>query len=165
LEEWHDYQISQNAKKMSLTSKSTGRAILGKSKSIPVLIAAFVVFAMATQVYAQQVALLIFGGEGHKEFLGCLNCSETADNSVWNEMSRYGFYNGFGTWNPFGPYKNPFSGYSACNQFANDPPVIVDREGNFYGRLSINEFIGGSVCSVTGNQKACVALRAMCDKD
>jgi hypothetical protein len=111
---------------------------------------------------AQTVQLLIFGGDRHKEFLGCLNCSEMDATSVWNDMSQYGWGNGFGVWNPFGPYKNPFASQSACNEFANDPPVIVDRAGNAYGYLTVNEYKPGSVCAAQGVQKLCTALKVMC---
>ena len=58
-------------------------------------------------VNAQEI--LIFGGDNNKEFLGCLTCNEMAGNSVWNEMSTYGWKNGYGKWNPYGQFKNPYS--------------------------------------------------------
>jgi hypothetical protein len=106
--------------------------------------------------------ILIFGGDNNKDFLGCLSCNEMAGNSVWNEMSQYGWNNGFGKWNPFGPYKNPFSSYSACNEFTSNGPVLVDRNGKFYGRLTMNEFTSGSICGFSGNEKICRALKIMC---
>ena len=114
-----------------------------------------------TAIAAQEI--LIFGGPGHKEFLGCITCGELAANSVWNEMSSYGWQNGFGKWNPFGQFKNPFSTYSACNEFASDPPVMVDKNGNAYGRLTINRFSIGSICGdVGGVERICRALKVMC---
>jgi len=106
--------------------------------------------------------ILIFGGDNNKEFLGCLSCNEMAGNSVWNEMSQYGWKNGFGKWNPFGQYKNPYSGYSACNEFTSTGPVLVDREGRFYGRLTMNQFSDKSVCGISGNERICRALKVMC---
>lgn len=121
---------------------------------------------LATASNAQTTPeLLLFGGDGHKEFLGCLNCSDTAANSVWNDVSKYGWANDFGVWNPFKPYKNEFGQYSACNEFASDPPVIVDRRGNFYGRLTISEYKEGSVCGVRGSEQLCRALKVMCAAD
>ena len=107
--------------------------------------------------------LYLFGGQGHKEFLGCLNCSSTHPKSVWNEMSQFGFKNDFGVWNPFGQYINPFSSFSMCNEFASDAPIIVDEQGKAYGRMTINEFAPGSVCSVTGQESLCRAVRAICE--
>lgn len=115
---------------------------------------------LASTVNAQEI--LIFGGDNNKEFLGCLTCNEMAGNSVWNEMSQYGWKNGFGKWNPFGQYKNPFSSYSACNEYTSSGPVLVDRDGKFYGRLTMNEYASGSVCGFNGSQKICNALKAMC---
>ncbi len=109
--------------------------------------------------------ILIFGGDNNKEFLGCINCDEMSKNSVWNDMSQYGWNNGFGKWNPFGQYKNPFSSYSACNEFTSNSPVLVDRDGNFYGRLTINEFVSKSICGVSGSPKLCRALKVMCADD
>lgn len=111
-------------------------------------------------VNAQEI--LIFGGRNNKEFLGCLNCNEMSGDSVWNDMSQFGWNNNFGKWNSFGEYKNSFSSYSACNEFTSTGPVLVDRQGNFYGRLTINEFVQGSICNISGNQKICMALKVMC---
>ena len=121
--------------------------------------------ALGTSAIAQSKDVLIFGGDGHKEFLGCLTCDEFATDSVWNEFSSYGWSNSFAVWNPFGQYKNPYSSYSACNEYASDPPVLVDRTGGFYGRLTINTYVPKSICSVIGNERVCRALKVMCASD
>lgn len=117
-------------------------------------------FIFSTHSYCQEI--LIFGGNSNKDFLGCLTCNEMSPNSVFNEFSQYGWNNGFGKWNPFGPYKNPFSSTSACNEFSSKAPVLVDRQGNFYGLLTINEFANKSICGFSGNSNICRALKAMC---
>jgi hypothetical protein len=122
-------------------------------------------FLMILSMLSHSKDILIFGGDNNKEFLGCINCDEMSKNSVWNDMSQYGWNNGFGKWNPFGQYKNPFSSYSACNEFTSNSPVLVDRDGNFYGRLTINEFVSKSICGVSGSQKLCRALKVMCADD
>jgi hypothetical protein len=119
-----------------------------------------VLMLLASAANAQEI--LIFGGNNNKDFLGCLSCNEMAGNSVWNEMSQYGWNNGFGKWNPFGPYKNPFSSYSACNEYTSSGPVLVDRNGKFYGRLTMNEYTSGSICGFSGNERICSALKVMC---
>lgn len=111
-------------------------------------------------ICAQEI--LIFGGDGNKDFLGCLTCNEMAANSVWNDMSQYGWNNSFGKWNPFGKYKNPFSSTSACNEYSQTGPVLVDHDGRFYGRLTINEYTNKSICGVNGNERICRALKVMC---
>jgi hypothetical protein len=122
-----------------------------------------VLLAAASAQSKQEI--LIFGGSGHKDFLGCLSCGEMESNSVWNELSRYGFHNRFATWSHFGNYASPYSGQSACNEYASDPPILVDQYGNYYSRLSVNQYIKDSVCGITGVEKLCVALRVMCAEE
>jgi hypothetical protein len=83
--------------------------------------------------------LLIFGGPGHDTFLGCLTCSEYSSDSVHNE---YGFGNPYGQtiFNGYSQFGSPYSTYSACNPYASDPPVVVDEDGEFYGRLTLNRY-------------------------
>ncbi|MEJ8804395.1 hypothetical protein [Pontibacter sp. H249] len=83
--------------------------------------------------------LMLFGGDNHKEYLGCLNCSEYSSESVWNEYSSYGNeYNSKSIWNDYGTYGNEYSKYCPWNEYASAPPVIVDEDGNFYGYFTLN---------------------------
>lgn len=87
--------------------------------------------------------LLLYGGSSHDEFLGCLVCSEFSSESVCNEFSRYGNEFGASMWNEFSsPYGNEFSSASPWNAYSssNDVPVLVDRQGNFYGYFTINQY-------------------------
>jgi hypothetical protein len=84
-------------------------------------------------------ALLLFGGQDHKTFLGCLNCSETSQSSVFNTFS-YGSPYGQTIFNHYSDYGSAYSTWGACNSYATDPPVIVDSSGNYYGRLTLNEY-------------------------
>lgn len=85
--------------------------------------------------------LMIFGGPGHSTYLGCLNCAELATDSVFNGTGRYGSPLGRDSVsNSYGEYGSPYSTYSACNPNATDPPVIVDENGNAYGRLTVNRY-------------------------
>jgi len=127
-----------------------------KTKVISLLSIIFI----STGAVAQEI--LIFGGQNNKDFLGCLTCSEMSANSVFNDFSKYSWMNSFGIWNPFGPNKNPFSSTSACNEYSSQGPVLVDKKGNFYGRLTINEYADKSICGVTGNATICRALKVMC---
>jgi hypothetical protein len=120
------------------------------------------VLLIAPPAAAQDEDILIFGGDDHKEFLGCLSCSEFDGQSVWNKFSSHGWENNFGTWNKFGQFKSEFSSYSACNKYASDPPVIVDRKGNFYGRLTVSANTPKSICGPQGVERVCIALRVMC---
>lgn len=82
---------------------------------------------------------MLFGGPDHRTYLGCLNCSEFNQDSVVNEFGPYGSsFSPTSIRNQFSPYGSSFSQYSACNPFALDPPVIVDGQGNYYGRLKLD---------------------------
>ncbi|WP_229296996.1 hypothetical protein [Herbaspirillum sp. CAH-3] len=88
---------------------------------------------------SQTPALLLFGGHSHDKFLGCLNCSEHDNGSVCNEYGSYGSgYNSDSIWNSYGQYGSSYSSLSPWNSYASDPPVIVDRNGRFYGYLTAN---------------------------
>ena len=43
-------------------------------------------------------------------------------------------------WNKYSDFGSLYSTYSVCNAYATDPPVIVDHEGNYYGRLTLNQY-------------------------
>lgn len=85
--------------------------------------------------------LMIFGGLDHKTYLGCLNCNEYATDSVFNSYGSHGSpYASESIWNQYGEFGSPYSMYGACNPYASDPPVIVDQNGVYYGRLTVNEY-------------------------
>lgn len=83
--------------------------------------------------------LMIFGGEGHRAYLGCLNCSQYASDSVFNAYGSHGSrYASESIWNHYNDFGSAYSNHGACNPYANDPPIIVDSDGNYYGRLTLN---------------------------
>lgn len=127
--------------------------------AVSILVAASVISA---PTYAASQPILIFGGADHNEFLGCLNCGDADPASVWNDGSKYGWGNDYGVWNEYGQYGGEYGSYSACNEYTSNPPVLVDRQGNSYGYLSVNEYKSGSVCGVTGDEQICQALKVMC---
>lgn len=87
------------------------------------------------------VALLLFGGDGHKTFLGCLNCGKYDSGSICNKYGDQGSkYNGDSIWNKYGNYGSKYSNQSPWNKYASEPPAIVDKEGNFYGYLTANSY-------------------------
>lgn len=77
---------------------------------------------------------MLFGGEGHKTYLGCLNCNEFASDSVMNEVGRHGStVHSDSIFDRVGRFGSVVSQDSACNIAASDPPVIVDGQGRFFG--------------------------------
>jgi hypothetical protein len=84
--------------------------------------------------------LHIYGGQNHKEYLGCLNCNNYDTNSIWNEYGTYGsIYNIKSIWNEYGIYGSEYSSFSPWNYYGAIPPVVVDKEGQFYGYLTVND--------------------------
>ncbi|GEP95776.1 hypothetical protein [Chitinophaga cymbidii] len=103
------------------------------------ILSLFLVVALATIVNGQ--SLLIFGGKDHDVFLGCLNCDKYQDKSIWNAYGAFGSKcNDKCIWNKYGNYGGKYSDYSPFNQYASHPPVLVDKDGNFYGYFTTNKF-------------------------
>ena len=106
--------------------------------------------------------VMIFGGRGHRAYLGCLNCPANAQDSIFNAYGKYGACPSAFTDNLYcrGPFKEfgssgPFHDESACANGASDPPVIVDSAGNYYGRFSVGGPFGhrDAVCGILGPHK------------
>lgn len=103
---------------------------------------------------------MIFGGPGHDTYLGCLSCPEYSGDSVFNEYGSHGNpYGAASIHNSYSQFGSPYSPYSACNPYASDPPVIVDGDGDFYGRLTLNR----SHPDATRNGEILAWLAAVCE--
>src|SRR5262249_3499377 len=135
-----------------MSCSRSGLRILGVLLTIPIAISQFgcvglgaaaagVSSASTSGNRLAPVKLMLFGGQNHETYLGCLNCSEYARDSIFNEFGQAGNrYSTNSIWNAYGQFGSLYSSYSACNPYASDPPVIVDAEGSFYGRLTVNEY-------------------------
>ena len=100
-----------------------------------------IAFCITTLNVFSQKAIQIYGGQDHKQYLGCLNCSKFDSNSIWNAYGTYGSkYNSNSIWDSYGTYGGAYSAYSPFNANATYPPVIVDEDGNFYGYLTVNKY-------------------------
>jgi hypothetical protein len=83
--------------------------------------------------------MMVFGGRGHKVYLGCLTCSKYDTESVLNAYGDFGSaYSTSSVHNKYGDYGSKYGDSSACNPYASDPPVIVDDKGRYYGRLTVS---------------------------
>ena len=97
----------------------------------------------AYQVLGGTVSLLLFSDDN--KFLGCLNCSEYSSESICNKYGTYGSkYNSESIWNQYGTYGSKYNSESPWNEYSSDGPKIVDKDGNYYGRFSINTYSGYS---------------------
>ena len=86
-------------------------------------------------------AYLLFGGDNHDKFLGCLNCSKYDKLSIWNKYGDFGSkYNSDSIWNKYGTYGSKYSSESPWNKYSTNGPVIVDNAGNFYGKFTTNKY-------------------------
>jgi len=102
---------------------------------IVTLIWIFFSFAVSGQT------ILIFGGESHDVYLGCLNCDKFESSSIWNKHGSYGSkYNAECIWNKYGDFGGNYSSYSPFNRHASHPPVLVDPDGNFYGYFTADKY-------------------------
>ncbi|OGB45944.1 MAG: hypothetical protein A3F76_08370 [Burkholderiales bacterium RIFCSPLOWO2_12_FULL_65_40] len=105
------------------------------------LLSVLLLFNVSLAHAQNNVALLLFGGEGHKTFLGCLNCGKYNSGSICNKYGDQGSkYNSDSIWNKYGNYGSKYSNQSPWNKYASEPPAIVDKEGNFYGYLTANSY-------------------------
>lgn len=92
-------------------------------------------------IISKSQTLHLYAGDDHKVYLGCLNCSNYDSNSIWNEYGTYGNrYNSNSIWNQYGKYGNSYNSTCPWNSYASNPPVVVDKEGNFYGYFAVNEY-------------------------
>ena len=85
----------------------------------------------------------IFGGlKGHDTYLGCLNCPNSDLLSIWNANGKFGINNATddeNIWNEKSNFGNPKNNISPWNQSGNNPPAIVDFDGNFFGYFTANK--------------------------
>lgn len=95
-----------------------------------------------------QAKMMLFGGVGHDDYLGCLDCSEYSPDSLCNEYGSHGSeYSSGGLFNEYGSYGSQYSSKSPWNEYTSskDVPVLVDDSGNFYGYFTINRYRSDAV--------------------
>lgn len=89
----------------------------------------------------QAKQLHLYVDDGDHVYLGCFSCSPYDSNSIWNEYGTYGSeYSSKSIWNEYGNYGSEYSSHSPWNKFSSNAPVIVDKEGGFYGYFTCNEY-------------------------
>ena len=102
----------------------------------------FVMLLIAHSVFAVELSeLRIVADDG--TFLGTLENKFSSD-SIFNEFGKYGSkFNSNSLLNKFGRYGNEFSQYSPFNEHSNRGPILVDKNGNVYGRVTLNKYARG----------------------
>ncbi len=82
--------------------------------------------------------LMVFGGEIHDAFLGCL-CDASRPDSLLNRVGEHGSdLSPMSIRNKFSPYGSNTGDTSACSETATHPPLIVSSDGKSLGLLTIN---------------------------
>lgn len=80
----------------------------------------------------------LYGGDNQEFYLGCINCTPEDPNSIWNVTGDYGNpANEQCIWNERGTFGGSFSNFSPFNEHGATPPIVRDRQGNFYGFFTI----------------------------
>lgn len=83
-------------------------------------------------------------------YLGKLTSNQFDSDSILNEFGPYGSeFSPKSIFNEFGTYGSEFSSQSPFNEFAPTPPKIYVN-GQFYGLLTVNEFVSGKKISPKG---------------
>lgn len=100
----------------------------------------FIVSVLFTNLLYSQT-LHLYGGKNHDVYLGCLNCSSYDSSSIWNSYGTYGSkYNSNSIWNQYGMYGNSYNSDSPWNNYGSNPPVVVDKDGGFYGYFTVDKY-------------------------
>ncbi len=102
-----------------------------------ILLSATLALSLALGV-THATELSLFSG---KTYLGCLNCNLYDSNSIWDSYGDYGSaYSDKSIWSTYGTYGSKYSDKSPWNRYSSDAPVVVDRNGNFYGKFTCNRY-------------------------
>lgn len=85
----------------------------------------------------------IYGGISHKTYLGCLTCNSTDSLSIWNSNGIFGKNPNVlnmenNIWNLLSPFGLKTNDLSPWCPTAQNPPAIVNLNGDFYGYFTAN---------------------------
>lgn len=98
-------------------------------------------FLFVTSVQSKELS--IYGGSDRDIFLGCLICNEFRSDSICNGFGRYGNeFSRAGMFNEYAGFGNEYKSKSPWNEYSrsNQVPVLVGKDGTFYGYFTINEY-------------------------
>lgn len=91
----------------------------------------------------------IFGYDGsHYKFIGAIS-SEYDSNSIANEYGAGSKYGSDSIMNTYGDFGSKYSSYSAFNDYASSPPILVDSNSNFLGYLTTSNYLVPNINTYT----------------
>ena len=104
------------------------------------IVATLIALSLAAPA-ANAQELLLFSGRNNDTFIGCVNCSKYDSGSICNRYGDYGSkYSDTSIWNRYGTYGSKYNDESPWNKYSSNPPVVVDRDGGFYGYFTANRY-------------------------
>ncbi len=108
-------------------------------------------FTIGLPTALQAQDLLLFGGDKHDIFLGCMNCNKYDSDSICNQYGTFGSkYASSSIFNQYGNFGSKYSSSSPWNKYASSDsvPILVNKSGDFYGYFTINKYRHNAVKSV-----------------
>ena len=124
---------------------STDRRVYAENcSSRPMCLAhlSLLIFCLTFSVSAEseeQRSLHLYGGENSTVYLGCLNCTNSHPESIWNKRGKFGRVSSdTSIWNKHQPFGSANSNFSPWDKRAAHPPIILDVNGEIYGRFTLN---------------------------
>jgi len=123
---------------------------MNKTLLSAIALAVFVIITPASQVAAATVCSLvdgasIFGYDGGEwVFIGAI-ANEYNSLSIANEYGSGSEYKSTSINNEYGRYGGSYGSYSAFNNYASKPPIIINSDYELLGYLTTNEFKANSL--------------------
>jgi len=107
---------------------------------------------VGTVCFAQTYSLYGYESGRYKVFLGTFQVrgnsiyeDKYSPNSVFNEYGIYGSeYSSTSIWNKYSTWGSEYSSTSATNSYCQNPPAIVDTNGNTVGYLTANRYLSNT---------------------
>ncbi len=92
----------------------------------------------------------IFGYDsGHYKFIGAI-ANEYDSNSIANEYGAGSKYDTDSIFNDYGKFGGKYSSFSAFNEYASSPPIIISSDYKFVGYLTIDNYKSPSINTYEG---------------
>jgi len=107
---------------------------------------------IGTVCFAQTYSLYGYENGIYRIFLGIFQVrgntiyeDNYGSNSVFNIYGTYGSeYSSTSIWNKYSSWGSEYSSTSATNQYCQNPPAIVDENGNIVGYLTANRYLNNT---------------------
>jgi hypothetical protein len=107
---------------------------------------------LGTVCFAQTYSLYGYENGRYGVFLGTFQVrgntiyeDKYGSNSIFNEYGTYGSeYSSTSIWNNYSTWGSEYSSTSATNSYCQNPPAIVDEDGDIVGYLTANRYLSNT---------------------